>query len=83
VADRARGAPADVGLRGGDLARREHGPPGPENYEGFHGYWPPVAADPQASPRDRALASWLDDVEKVVFSLGGFENAVAKAFSRD
>jgi dihydrofolate reductase len=41
---------------------------GRTNYEGFHGYWPPVAADPQASPRDRALASWLDDVEKVVFS---------------
>ena len=41
---------------------------GRTNYEGFHGYWPPVAADPQAAPRDRALASWLDEVEKVVFS---------------
>ena len=35
---------------------------GRTNYEGFHGYWPPVAADPQAAPRDRALASWLDEV---------------------
>ena len=41
---------------------------GRTNYEGYHGYWPPVAADPQAAPRDRALASWLDEVEKVVFS---------------
>ncbi|GAA4911235.1 dihydrofolate reductase [Stackebrandtia albiflava] len=38
------------------------------NYEGFHGYWPPVAADPAASYRDRDLARWLDEVEKVVFS---------------
>ena len=41
---------------------------GRTNYEGFDGYWPPVASDPQAAPRDRALASWLDEVEKVVFS---------------
>jgi dihydrofolate reductase len=41
---------------------------GRTNYEGFHGYWPPVAADPEAAPRDRAVASWLDEVEKVVFS---------------
>jgi dihydrofolate reductase len=41
---------------------------GRTNYEGFHGYWPPVAQDPNASPRDRDLASWLDTVEKVVFS---------------
>ena len=41
---------------------------GRTNYEGFHAYWPPVAADPQASARDRELASWLDTVEKVVFS---------------
>src|SRR3954464_830951 len=38
------------------------------NYEGFHGYWPPVAGDESADPRDRAIARWLDDVEKVVFS---------------
>lgn len=38
------------------------------NYEGFAGYWPPVADDPDAHPRDRAFATWLDDVEKVVFS---------------
>jgi dihydrofolate reductase len=38
------------------------------NYEGFHGYWPAVARDPQASPRSRDLARWLDEVEKVVFS---------------
>jgi dihydrofolate reductase len=41
---------------------------GRTNYEGYHGYWPSVASDPQAAPRDRALATWLDTVEKVVFS---------------
>jgi dihydrofolate reductase len=41
---------------------------GRTNYEGYHGYWPAVAADPQVSARDRALATWLDEVEKVVFS---------------
>jgi dihydrofolate reductase len=38
------------------------------NYEGFYGYWPPVARDENADPRDRNIARWLDDVEKVVFS---------------
>ena len=41
---------------------------GRTNYEGFHGYWPPVARDPGSSPRGRDLAVWLDEVEKVVFS---------------
>jgi dihydrofolate reductase len=41
---------------------------GRTNYEGFFGYWPPVAKDPTSSPRDRDLAIWLDTVEKVVFS---------------
>ena len=38
------------------------------NYEGFHGYSPPFARDPETSPRGRDLAIWLDEVEKVVFS---------------
>jgi dihydrofolate reductase len=38
------------------------------NYEGFYGYWPPVADDEGADERDRAIARWLDEVEKVVFS---------------
>lgn len=41
---------------------------GRKNYEGFGGYWPPVAADEDADPRDRAFSAWLDGVEKVVFS---------------
>lgn len=41
---------------------------GRKNYEGFGGYWPAVARDENAEPRDRTLARWLDDVEKVVFS---------------
>lgn len=41
---------------------------GRTNYEGFQGYWPAVADDPDAAPRDRALAAWIDTVEKVVFS---------------
>lgn len=38
------------------------------NAEGFLGYWPTVAADENADPRDRAYAKWLVDTEKVVFS---------------
>jgi dihydrofolate reductase len=41
---------------------------GRKNYEGFKGYWPPVAADESADPRDRAFSTWLNSVEKVVFS---------------
>jgi dihydrofolate reductase len=41
---------------------------GRTNYEGFHGYWPPVATDPEAPPRQRDIAVWLDTVDKVVFS---------------
>jgi dihydrofolate reductase len=41
---------------------------GRKNYLGFGGYWPGVAKDEAAEPRDRAFAQWLDAVEKVVFS---------------
>ncbi|WP_083864813.1 dihydrofolate reductase family protein [Nocardia brevicatena] len=41
---------------------------GRKNYEGFGGYWPTVATDENADPRDRAFARWLDAVDKVVFS---------------
>lgn len=36
--------------------------------EGFMGYWPSVATDDNADPRDRGYAKWLVDAEKVVFS---------------
>ena len=38
------------------------------NAEGFMGYWPSVAEDDNADPRDRGYAKWLVDTEKVVFS---------------
>ncbi|WP_167471544.1 dihydrofolate reductase family protein [Nocardia arthritidis] len=41
---------------------------GRKNYQGFGGYWPTVAADEHADPRDRAFATWLDEVDKIVFS---------------
>ena len=41
---------------------------GRKNYEGFAGYWPGVAGDENADPRDRAFSAWLNGVEKVVFS---------------
>jgi len=41
---------------------------GRKNYQGFGSYWPTVAQDQDADPRDRAFAQWLDRVEKVVFS---------------
>jgi dihydrofolate reductase len=36
--------------------------------EGFLGFWPSVADDESADPRDRGYAKWLVDTEKVVFS---------------
>ncbi|MEV5718601.1 dihydrofolate reductase family protein [Amycolatopsis mediterranei] len=41
---------------------------GRRNAEGFLGFWPAVAADEHADPRDRGYAQWLVDAEKVVFS---------------
>ncbi|WP_328453819.1 dihydrofolate reductase family protein [Amycolatopsis sp. NBC_00438] len=38
------------------------------NAEGFLGFWPPVADDENADPRDRGYAKWLVGVEKVVLS---------------
>ncbi len=35
---------------------------------GFMSYWPPVADDESADPRDRGYAAWLRDVEKVILS---------------
>lgn len=36
--------------------------------QGFMGYWPPVAEDENADPRDRGYANWLVGAEKVVLS---------------
>ena len=41
---------------------------GRRNAEGFLGFWPPVAEDENAEPRDRGYARWLVDTEKVVLS---------------
>lgn len=41
---------------------------GRKNYQGFSSYWPAVAEDGDADPRDRAMARWLNAVEKIVFS---------------
>ena len=41
---------------------------GRKNYEGFGQYWPAVANDDTAEPRDRAFAQWLNTVDKVVFT---------------
>ena len=41
---------------------------GRKNYEGFGSYWPSVATNEEADPRDRAFSKWLNSVEKVVFS---------------
>jgi len=41
---------------------------GRKNYEGFGSYWPAVANDEKADPRDRAFSNWLNAVEKIVFS---------------
>lgn len=41
---------------------------GRKNYQGFSSFWPAVADDEQADPRDRAFSRWLNAVEKIVFS---------------
>jgi dihydrofolate reductase len=41
---------------------------GKNNYRGFGSYWPKVIDDESADPRDRAIAIWLNSVEKIVFS---------------
>ena len=41
---------------------------GRKNYQGFASFWPAVAQDEAADPRDRAFARWLNAVDKVVFS---------------
>lgn len=41
---------------------------GKKNYMGFGSYWPKVADDEAADPRDRAFSKWLNSVEKIVFS---------------
>jgi dihydrofolate reductase len=41
---------------------------GRKNYQGFGSYWPAVAGDPGADPRDREFSAWLNRTEKVVFS---------------
>jgi len=38
------------------------------NAEGFLAYWPPVADDEDADPRDRGYARWLVATDKVVLS---------------
>jgi dihydrofolate reductase len=52
---------------------------GRKNYMGFGGYWPKVADDESADPRDRAFSKWLNSVEKIVFSStlkeGNWENS--------
>jgi dihydrofolate reductase len=41
---------------------------GRKNYQGYASFWPAVADDEAADPRDRAFAQWLNAVEKVVVS---------------
>jgi dihydrofolate reductase len=41
---------------------------GRNNYEGFGGFWPSVADNAEADPKDREFSRWLNEVEKVVFS---------------
>jgi dihydrofolate reductase len=41
---------------------------GRKNYQGFGGFWPSVANDDAADPRDRSFSRWLNAAEKVVFS---------------
>jgi dihydrofolate reductase len=75
------GGPADLGaivpymtseVARGQLARIVDGATtavlGRGSAQGFMGYWPPVADNEGADPRERGYASWLVGVEKVVLS---------------
>ena len=37
-------------------------------YQRFGGFWPAVAGDEDADPRDRLFAQWLNEAEKIVVS---------------
>jgi dihydrofolate reductase len=37
-------------------------------YQGFWGFWPAVAGDEDADPRDRLFARWLNEAEKILVS---------------
>jgi dihydrofolate reductase len=37
-------------------------------HQGFGGFWPAVAGDEDADPRDRLFARWLNEAEKLVLS---------------
>jgi dihydrofolate reductase len=39
-----------------------------QTYQGFRGFWPAVAGDEDADPRDRLFARWLNAAEKIVVS---------------
>jgi dihydrofolate reductase len=41
---------------------------GRKNYQGFGGFWPAVADNPDADARDRRFSAWLNATDKVVFS---------------
>jgi dihydrofolate reductase len=41
---------------------------GRKSYQRFWGFWPAVADDENADPRDRAISRWLNQAEKVVVS---------------
>jgi dihydrofolate reductase len=41
---------------------------GRTNAEGFFGYWPSVADDERADPRDRDYGAWMRDTDKVILS---------------
>lgn len=41
---------------------------GRKNFQGFGSYWPAIANNDSADPRDRAFSKWLNSVEKIVFS---------------
>ena len=41
---------------------------GRKNYEGFYGVWPAITDDPASPARHRDLGTWMNEVEKVVFS---------------
>jgi len=41
---------------------------GRNTYLGMYSYWPTMLADPNATPRERAHARWVENVSKIVFS---------------
>jgi dihydrofolate reductase len=41
---------------------------GRNNYEGFHGYWAPMANNPESPRREAEFSCWLNQAQTIIYS---------------